>query len=299
MHSPLVLTLSDSVAEAVVVPALGAGLSTYDLIVGGRRPLFRPCRSLVEAQPFDLACNLLVPWSNRISGGGFRFGGRFYALQPNVAGEPCPIHGDGFSSVWTVEASARDSATLSLSSAPGPFRYSASVTYKLESGALSVDLAVANRGAEPLPFGLGIHPWFVRRRVTHLAAEARRLVLETPEHLPAGEVEVSTCPEWDFASPRPLPSGWINNAFRGWNGRASVLWPDHALALDIEAGPQLGVYLVYSPSAEADFFCFEPVTHSVDAHNLPGGAEANGLRPLAPGERLSVRCRFTPRTLAP
>jgi aldose 1-epimerase len=53
----------------------------------------------------------------------------------------------------------------------------------------------------------------------------------------------------------------------------------------------------YSPSNKADFFCFEPVTHPVDAHNLPGGPTANGLRVLAPREAMTAACRFCPRRL--
>ena len=56
----------------------------------------------------------------------------------------------------------------------------------------------------------------------------------------------------------------------------------------------MSTYIVYSPAAETDFFCFEPVTHPVDAHNLPGGAEANGLIVLEPAEEMSISCRFAP-----
>ena len=95
------ISLADGVAEVVIVPSLGAGLASYDLVSHGRRePLMRPCRDLSRATPFDLANILLVPWSNRISGGGFEFGGRFYPLQPNLADEQMPIHGNGFSSAW-------------------------------------------------------------------------------------------------------------------------------------------------------------------------------------------------------
>ena len=58
---------------------------------------------------------------------------------------------------------------------------------------------------------------------------------------------------------------------------------------------KIGIYnILYSPSDKADFFCFEPVTHPVDGHNLPGGPEANGLTILAPRETLSAACRFLP-----
>ncbi len=95
--------IADGTSEVVIVPGLGAGLASYDHLVDGRVPLFRPCRDLARARPFDLACNLLVPWSGRISGGGFAFGGKFHGLAPNLASEPLPIHGSGFSSAWEVE----------------------------------------------------------------------------------------------------------------------------------------------------------------------------------------------------
>jgi aldose 1-epimerase len=297
MPTPPSLTLADGFAEAVVVPQLGAGLATYDLMAAGRRlPLFRPCRAIADAGPFDLANNLLLPWSNRISTRGFHFAGKFHPLEPNLPGEPYPIHGNGFSSVWTAETAAADRVELSLTSdGPGSFRYTARASYALEAGALTMSLAVVNRAAEPLPFGLGFHPWIVRTCETFLQAEAERVVFETSDHLPSEEAQVSSCPEWNFASQRGLPGGWINNAFLGWKGRANIFWLDRKLALDIEADPPLQVYILYSPSAEADFVCFEPVTHPVDAHNRPGGPEANALIVLEPEKRLSATCRFLPR----
>jgi len=293
------LTISDGVAEAVIAPDLGAGLAAYDLVgVSVRTPLFRPCREPSRAGPFDLALNLLVPWSNRISGGGFRFGGQFHALAPNLPGEPFPIHGNGFSSRWQTERATADKAELSLrSDGPGPFRYEAHARYSLAGGALTMRLSVRNLGAAPLPFGLGFHPWIVRGEGTRLEAKAERVVLETHDHLPAGETPVASRPEWDFAVARGLPSEWINNAFLGWDGRATILWPERGLALDVEAEPALSTYILYSPSGEAGFFCFEPVTHPVDAHNLPGGPEAHGLTILAPQEAMAVACRFRPRRL--
>src|SRR5260370_15841672 len=92
------LTISAGVAEAVIVPDLGAGVASYDLVSAAKRTaLFRPCRDLSHARPFDLASNLLVPWSNRISGGGFPFAGQFHRLEPQHTGEPLPIPSDGVS----------------------------------------------------------------------------------------------------------------------------------------------------------------------------------------------------------
>jgi aldose 1-epimerase len=297
MAAPRLVTLTDGVAEATVAPDLGGGLASYDLLgAAGRASLFRPCRDLSRAAPFDLANNLLVPWSNRISGGGFHFGGRFHPLDPNLRGELYPIHGNGFSSPWSVESAAAERVELLLTSnGPGPFCYMARATYELDDGALTMGLWLRNLGSEPLPFGLGFHPWLVRTPGALLQAKAERVVLENSGHLPAGEAPVASHVEWNFASLRALPADWINNAFLDWDGRAAIVWPDRKLALDVEADAALSTYIVYSPAAGADFFCFEPVSHPVDAHNLPGGPEANGLTILAPQETMFASCRFRPR----
>ncbi|WP_244571355.1 aldose 1-epimerase [Mesorhizobium carmichaelinearum] len=276
--------------SAEIVPSLGAGLARFDR---GRAPLFRPWPDGGSTNPFDLACNLLVPWSNRISGGGFTFDNTFHELLPNVAGEPFPIHGNGFSSAWDVDSLMPDKARLSLvSEGPGPYRYRAEVAYALTERALDLRLQVLNRAPVRLPFGLGIHPWLPRTAQTTLHAPASQVCLELPSHLPDRFEDVATCPDWDFAAPAALPSGWINNAFAGWAGVASLYWPEQNRGLRIEASPALSFYLIYSPSQASDFVCFEPVSHAVDAHNRGSVDKWNGLSVLGPGESLVAGCSF-------
>ena len=88
----MVLELSDGRSRLLVTPENGGGIARFDALVTGRAPvaLLRPWDG---AGP--LGCELLIPWSNRISGGGFEFDGRFHAVEPNIAGEALPIHGDG------------------------------------------------------------------------------------------------------------------------------------------------------------------------------------------------------------
>lgn len=294
------VVIADARARVVVLSELGAGVAAYDLI-DGPEPLavFRRTADPGTSDPFALGCNLLLPWSNRISGGGFWFEGGFHALQSNLAGEPCPIHGNGFQSRWTVEERATSHVRLSLlSDGPGPFRYRARAHHRLDGGCLTIELSIENAGERSLPFGAGIHPWFPRSGPVLLRAPAATVWLEDERHLPAGKAPVSARPGWDFSRPRPLPDAWINNGFTGWSGEAKILWPERRLALAIDASPALSSYLLYSPSGEADFFCFEPVTHPVDAHNLQGGDRGCGLSTLPPGGTLSASCRFRPAPLA-
>ena len=290
------LTLSDGIAEIAVLPRLGAGLERYDFIARGRRePLFRAAPE-GTIDPFALANILLVPWSNRISGGGFRFGDVFHRLDANVAGERFPIHGNGFASQWRVKEQGPARAILFLSSdGPGPYRYEAQVLYALTAGALTMTLTIINRSPISLPYGLGFHPWLPRTKDVLVTARAEGVWLEDHRHLPTGRLHTVERPEWDFSAPRRLPAHWINNAFDGWAGRAQIIWPQRRLSLGVEAGAELGVYILYSPDENADFFCFEPVTHSVDAHNL--APDAGGLVVLAPGEQAEASCRFIPNEI--
>jgi len=147
---------------------------------------------------------------------------------------------------------------------------------------------VENRAGMRLPYGLGFHPWFPRGARTTLEARAECVWLEDERHLPVGVAPVAEHPWWDFSHASLLPAGWVNNGFSGWDGRATIVQPRNALAISLTASPALNVYILYSPSPDAGFFCFEPVSHPVDAHR--GGHQ--GLTPLGHGATMSVSMRM-------
>jgi aldose 1-epimerase len=279
---------------AVIVPSLGGGVARFDLIRDGLPiPIFRPWPHGGTDDPNDLGCYPLVPWSNRISGGGFSFAGRFHSLAANFAGDPNPIHGNGWTSSWSVTAGVANRVSLALSSdGPRPFRYDATLTYAVTRTGLSMALVATNRAEDPLPFGVGFHPWLPRTRETRLAAPAETVWREDSRHLPAGRDPIADHRDWDFSISRTLPAGWINNCFGGWSKHARIDWPERQIAVAISASARLSNYIVYSPGEGADFFCFEPVSHVVDAHNLAGGPEAHGLTICGPGGSIEADCRF-------
>ena len=277
----MTLTLRAGRAEAEVAPERGAGLAGIE--VGGR-PALSARAGRPEGSPFALAMNLLLPFSNRISR-PFAHEGRVHALSPNLAGEPFPIHGDAFQRPWEVLSRTDRSARLRLPEGRfGPYRYEAEVTYGLTPGSLAATLEVTSRSACPLPFGLGFHPWFPRTPATRVRFSATGCWPQDDRHLPATTGPVPVPPDRDFGVPMALPPGWMNLGFSGWDGEAEIRQDDTAVSLRVSA-PSLSTLILYSPSAEAPFLCLEPVSHPVDAHNLPGQP---GLVRLAPGESRSA-----------
>lgn len=259
---------------------MGAGLA--GLSVGGR-PVLRAWSGVVADGPFALAMNLLAPFSNRISG-GFRVAEKTQHLVPNLAGEAFPIHGDAFQRAWAVVEQDSSAVTLVLDHGDfGPFRYDAKVSYLLAPNALAVRLAVTSRTDRPFPFGLGFHPWFPRNSDTKLLFHATGYWPEDSRHLPSTTAPVPIPASLNFAELAALPADWINAGFAGWTGFAQIAQGPEAVSVVVKA--DLSTAILFSPSSAAAFFCFEPVSHPVDAHNLPG---MPGLTLLASGETLTA-----------
>lgn len=256
-----------------------------------RAPPGGPARPALASASFPL-----VPFGNRVRGNRFDYDGRSYDLAPNMSWDRHYLHGDGWTGEWQVRAASRSEAVLSYrhdGDGGSPYAYEAEQRFRLAGESLEVTLEVTNRGAVALPFGLGWHPYFPLTPATTLRAGAKACWDEDESWLPTKRHPVGG--ELDFASPQGLPRRWVNTLFEGWDGRAEIRWADRGLALAIEADPLFDRYLVFvsdpafDPGYAYEFFCFEPMSHSADAHHMDDG----GLRRLAPGESLGGRVRYS------
>jgi aldose 1-epimerase len=273
-----------------LVPQLGGGVAAWQCVHNGSLVhLWRPWSGESEDR-YTLASFAMLPWSNRISGGGFEHGGRFHAMQPNRAGEPYPIHGDGWLQPWDLRRSDDASAVMRLSSsrfAGNPHAYDSEQRFSLVDGGLDQSLSVTHRGAEPLPYGLGLHPWFPRTERTRLEAQVGGVWLSGGDPLPTRHT-VQLPPSWDLRQGAPMHGDPIDNAYTGWDGHARITWPERGLALRMRtlaiqtpAGPVDPAYcLLYRPVA-GQAFCFEPITQPIDAFHLEGRP---GLVTLSKGQ---------------
>lgn len=284
-----VLRLRTDVAE-LTLSTQGAAVLGWEIDASAcRLPLLREARHGGNGAPDEAAAFPLVPFGNRIGGNAFGFAGRNHRVQTN-AGDRYRLHGDGWLSNWSVEAISHASATLALrhaADAHAPWDYLARQTVTLDGYGLTLTLSVENRGRAALPFGLGWHPYFPLTPRTRLVAPASSVWLEGPDHLPTTEVPLPA--DFDFRRAAPLPDRWTNNGFEGWNGCARIDWPEHGLTLKIDADPVFSRYVIYrpdvarNPAYSGDWFCFEPMTHTVDGFQM---ADLGGLRPLQSGESL-------------
>ncbi len=222
----------------------------------------------------------LAPYSNRIRDGVFAFNGARHALQ-SVPGRPQAIHGAGLFQAWQVRNLAADSVDLVLDQPAGvlgwPWPFECMQRWRLDGRGLGLTLAIVNQGDTPMPFGLGIHPYFTAQRVT---LHARRIWPSDADGLPTGS-QVTHVRELCQSAEG------CDTYLSQWAGRATLHWAaGHELAL--HADPAFAHLVVYTAPG-SDFLCVEPVTNVADAFNLAAAGDTRtGMRVLEPGERFSA-----------
>lgn len=285
-----IISIESATQRLSLAPGLGGAVTAWDWADGGGwTPLFRPWDG-ASGDRYTLACFPLVPWSNRISQGGFEHEGRSYQIHANRSDEHYPIHGDGWLQPWQLAEQTEDRIKLALESRRfdgTPYHYRSTETFLLLPEGLQIDLTVTHLGNNTLPYGLGLHPYFVRNAQTRLQFKAEGVWLSGEDLIPE-EHTTHFPPGWDYNNAGTLEGPMIDNCFSGWNGKATIDYPDRGLTLTMVMPDCNGYTLLYRPPGR-DFFCLEPITHPIDAFHMP---QQPGLAYLGHGDSLALRAKF-------
>lgn len=148
------------------------GAADADLVVdlrgGGMRRLAVGDWELLDTYPPGTVIDgwpgaVLLPWPNRLRDGRWTWQGRELQLEVTSPEAPHAIHGLVAWQSWAVLTAADDAVTVGtvIEPHPGyPFRLAVAVDYALAADRLTVTVRVRNLGADPAPFGVGMHPYF-------------------------------------------------------------------------------------------------------------------------------------------
>jgi aldose 1-epimerase len=245
--------------------------------------VLRPTAAQAGDDPFDTACFPMVPFVNRIAHGRFDFGGRTVQLERNWSEDPHPLHGQGWRKSWNVVSESASRATLRLEGGADewPWRYRCEQHFHLQPDGLSVELSIENLSDGPMPAMLGLHPYFPDAAQAKLQARLPRVWMTDRAALPLEETRTPAA--WSFDPPRAIKAVPLDHGFSGWNGSASLHWPDRTVTV---TAPDCRYLHVFAP-ADRDYFCIEPQTAAPGALSRAGGAAVVG-----PGERAALRVRF-------
>jgi aldose 1-epimerase len=231
----------------------------------------------------------LAPWSNRIPNGQFSFDGQEYQLRINNAKEQTARHGDVQDRTWkVVNHGSYLECTFDSSWYPDinfPFPFAMTITHTLKNSMYITHMTLTNTGSSPMPVGMGIHPYFLRRSHTpKLRFNAERIYLTDSSNIP--QKAAQSIPErFDFTNPKPLDDDGIDHVYQGWDGILEMVWED--ITLNLEASEIFEHFVVFT-GAPDQTIALEPITHATNAFNLAEQGIANtGHQVLAPKESLT------------
>jgi aldose 1-epimerase len=232
-------------------------------------------------------CYPLVPFSNRVGHAQLLWNGTSHPLVCNFAPEPHAIHGVAWMRPWQVLEAQETFALLSFehrADASWPFDFDCSQALRLESDALEITLNATNQSDQPAPFGLGWHPYFVKRANAHVRFAAAGRWEMGPDKLPTVRQTSSgidsLCSALD-----------VDHCFDGWHG--DVVLHDDEMTVRLRSSLD---HLVVFTHGAADFIAIEPVSHVNNAINMAGPDTARmqqlGVRILQPGQSYGATMRI-------
>jgi aldose 1-epimerase len=264
---------------------------------------------------FSLGGAILIPYANRIRGELSPDGktiraevlGRTVQLPANWGGrkpgaERYAMHGLFLDSPVRETTEEQDSLRATFQAGGFGHHWVSATELSFEnilcSDSFTLTVAARNVGDEPLPVGIGWHPYFVlpsgkrQQARMHIPARRRTLVNDYDEVLPTGEVVPVAGTPYDFSSPggRPLGDLFLDDCFvdleRSAEGHvvAEIIDPEASYGLRIVGASQhIKAIQVFAPPDRA-FVALEPQFNWADPFGPQWGPDVDtGMAVLAPG----------------
>ncbi|MDR3528616.1 MAG: aldose 1-epimerase [Rhizomicrobium sp.] len=276
------ITLGRSGLEIDIAPDMGGAVTRLAI---GDVPVMRVGGT---THVLDASCFPLVPVANRIENGVFTFGGRQYRLPLNFGDHPHALHGHGWQTAWRVETVSRDRVSLAYDHARDawPWAYAAEQVFTMTDDGIAITLSLRSRDDNPMPYSLGLHPYFPRCAGSRLTASVKGMWRGDATMIPTELVtatDLIDLGKGQLVSKAPF----VDNTFTGWQGPARIEQPELGLEITLKASANCGFLHVFMPEG-ADFFCAEPTTAMPNAINRLESVEETGLGVLDPGETVSM-----------
>jgi galactose mutarotase-like enzyme len=266
-HRTIILNSPDN-TQAMIAPDLGGWLLRYARHFEGRgweEALYRS-QEVVDRYPKEMYAGnpILFPLVSWNAVGEKKHCYRWQGRTWNM-----PQHGFARRLPWRVTRREPESVTLELTDNAAtrenyPFSFLCRIRYGLQNGRLVWDQFIENRGAGPMPFSAGFHPYLY----VPLTDQGRRR--ESFIRIP-GCQKVSPIDSWSGFTKEPFSiREWsVNTELDGTlfltdleKRELRLIDPFRELeiVLNFEAAPNYPFIALWTRSPESPFYCLEPWT---------------------------------------
>ena len=158
----------------------------------------------------------------------------------------------------------------------------------LSDAGLTLQLECENLSAEPMPCGLGFHPYHPCDATTRLRTHGDPAWTIDADVLPVERVPATG--RYDLAD-RLVCGQALDNGFEGWGGETQIVWPDRDLAVTMSSQDATRFQLFSPPTG--GIFVAEPVQNANAALNAPEAEWPQlGLALLQRGETARLRAEW-------
>lgn len=264
--------LADQAAQTQVevVPSRGGIVTSWQI---AEREVFYLDRERFQDPSLSVrgGIPILFPICGNLPNNSYSYGGQTYQLKQHGFGRELP---------WTVGQQATDdgaSLQVILTHTPEtlvvyPFEFQLTFTYTLKGNTLAIAAEISNQSSQPMPFSLGLHPYFA-------APDKSQLEFS----IPGSNYFDKERNSYGFEGKFDFDQAEIDIAFEQLSGHTATV-------VDRALGSTLNVtwdhhhpVLVFWTVKGKDFYCLEPWT-------APRNAMVSGqnLITLAPGETVNT-----------
>ncbi|HEY6608707.1 MAG TPA: hypothetical protein VI277_05870 [Candidatus Limnocylindria bacterium] len=280
------LVLRSDSLEVVLLPDLGARIHRirafgHDLL---RTP---PDPAQHAIDPFFWGAYPMAPWCNRAAPGERELAGGRLDLRANFT-DGSAIHGLVFAEPWDVGANGTLVIRRGGPGDPWPWSFEASLLPAIDQDELFLDYRLVNLSDEPMPAGIGLHPWF--RRPLELRVPAGRVYETNRGSAPEPE---KVAGRFDLRALGP-PAEHLDATWTGLeSGRIDLAWPHLGVAsvMEIATTGANTLIAIATPTA-IDAIAVEPQTHGPDPFRRVEHREPDAPQMLTPGEELRMALRL-------
>jgi aldose 1-epimerase len=273
------LRIANDTLEVVILPEVGARI--HRLRVLGHDLLRTPdnvARHLSD--PFCWGAFVMAPWCNRIEAGSVAVGSRRITLDPNFS-DGSAIHGQVFARRW--EPQGDRSLIVRAGGDEWPWEYEVGLNTDVVEGSLRIEQTLTNLAPDPMPAGIGLHPWFRRPLEVairgDLVHKANTVSLPQPEPV-SGPFDLREIGEMSD----DLDATWT----RLDDPPVELRWPSLGVHATMRiAAP--GAYVVAASPSRLDAIAVEPETHAPQGLRRMLNGEPGALMLLDPAQSINLR----------
>jgi aldose 1-epimerase len=275
----------DGGIEVELAPEAGGRL--HRLRVDGRDLLRTPDDPLDDLRdPLFWGGYPMAPWCNRLAPGVLDVGGRRVVLAASFR-DRTAMHGEVYRRPWQVVGPGRLAVRGGGERERWPWAYEVTLGVAATDHAVRIAMALTNAADEPMPGGIGIHPWFLRPIDVAIGADA---VYHSNAPSPV-EPEAVQGP-YDLRHLAPMPLGLDATWTRVSDPAVDLSWPDSGLAASMVVRAPSVLICVANPS-DVPATAIEPQTHAPQGLDRLLTGAPDGMSWIAPGESLTLDVDLT------